>query len=299
MRLCVIKAIAWSMVAFLSAIAPAGAVTKVPPGNVNAEQPPIPGASQRRTKALKTTFDAKYAKVYALLKGDKKLRAAIRKVAGQFGIDPVHIAGAIVGEHTYNVDVYDRLQTYYVKAIAWVKEDVRFEHGGESVDDFIRRPQFSKCDESAGSYAVWTCRENIWNKAFRGKTVDGAAFPNDRFSAVFFQPFYAGQTFGIGQVNPLTALKLSDTVNRVTGLPKLSHTNGKRLYETIMNPDKTLPYVAASLKTSIDAYRRIADFDISGNHRNIVQHRRGGTARRGARRQEPQARRSRPTTAAA
>ena len=42
-------------------------------------------------------------------------------------------------------------------------------------------------------------------------------WPNDRFSAVFFQPFYAGQTFGIGQLNPLTALKMSDMVSRTTG----------------------------------------------------------------------------------
>ena len=37
-----------------------------------------------------------------------------------YGIDPLHIVGAIVGEHTYNVDAYDRLQTYYVKAIAYL-----------------------------------------------------------------------------------------------------------------------------------------------------------------------------------
>ena len=33
---------------------------------------------------------------------------------------PMHIVGAIVGEHTYNVDAYDRLQTYYVKAVAYL-----------------------------------------------------------------------------------------------------------------------------------------------------------------------------------
>ena len=32
-----------------------------------------------------------------------------------------------------------------------------------------------------------------------------------------------------------------------------------------MDPDLTLPYVAATLKTSIDAYRDIAGFDISQN----------------------------------
>ena len=34
-----------------------------------------------------------------------------------------------------------------------------------------------------------------------------------------------------------------------------------------MDPDLTLPYVAATLKTSIDAYRDIAGFDISQQSR--------------------------------
>ena len=34
--------------------------------------------------------------------------------------------GAIVGEHTYNVDAYDRLQSYYVKAAAYAGDRFRF-----------------------------------------------------------------------------------------------------------------------------------------------------------------------------
>ncbi len=253
--------------AFLGAAVPAMALaaTVVPEGNRHAEQPAIPGASARRTAANKTTFDAKYAKVLALLRSDAKLRSKIRQSANQFGIDPVHVAGAIIGEHTYNVDVYDRLQTYYVKAVSYLSSAIDFEHDGENVLDFVKRPQFSACEGLGDSYALWTCRETVWDTRFRGRTVDGKAFPNRRFSAVFFQPFYAGQTFGIGQLNPLTALKMSDMVSRVTGARKLDAGDPNRVYETIMDPDKTLPYVAAALKTSIDAYRTIAGFDISKN----------------------------------
>ncbi|RUY11597.1 DUF1402 family protein, partial [Mesorhizobium sp. M7A.F.Ca.US.005.03.2.1] len=45
----------------------AEAATLVPPGNRNAVQPDIPGASSRRTQATNTSFQAKYRKVYALL----------------------------------------------------------------------------------------------------------------------------------------------------------------------------------------------------------------------------------------
>lgn len=246
-------------------VASAAAQVVVPPGNRADEQPDVPGASTSRTNAGKTTFEAKYRKVYALLKNDGKLRGKISEAAAAYGIDPMHIVGAIVGEHTYNVDAYDRLQTYYVKAVAYLKSQLSFSYEGEDVADFVRRPQFDKCDGKSGSYAVWTCREAVWNKSFRGKVVGGTAFPNDRFSATFFQPFYAGQTFGLGQLNPLTALQMSDIVHQVSGLPRLDVSDPNRIYETIMDPDLTLAYVAATLKTSIDAYRDIAGFDISQN----------------------------------
>ena len=243
----------------------AEAAVPVPAGNRHAEQPAVPGASASRTKALKTTFDAKYRKVLALLKNDRSLRAKIVETARQYGIDPMHIAGAIVGEHTYNVDAYDRLQTYYVKAVSYLGSRFSFAHGDEDIADFIMRPEFDACPASSDSYDLWVCRENVWNRDFRGQTVGGVTFPNDRFSAVFFQPFYAGQTFGIGQLNPLTALQMSDLVHQVSGLPKLDAGQPNQVYETIMDPDLTLPYVAATLKKSIDAYRTIAGFDISQN----------------------------------
>ena len=246
-------------------IAVAAAATLVPPGNRFVEQPGVPGGSTKRTHAGKTTFEAKYQKVYALLRNDAALRSKIEDVAATYGIDPMHIVGAIVGEHTYNVDAYDRLQTYYVKAVSYLKSSLSFRYDGEDISDFVTRPQFSACAGKSDSYDLWACREAVWNKSFRGKNVDGTEFPNDRFSATFFQPYYAGQTFGLGQLNPLTALQMSDLVHQVSGLPELDAGDPNKVYETIMDPDLTLPYVAATLKTSIDAYRSIAGFDISQN----------------------------------
>lgn len=254
-----------SILVLTGGVLPATAQTLVPPGNRNAEQPTVPGASSKRTKAGKTSFDAKYRKVYALFKNDAALRAKIREVASAYRIDPMHIVGALVGEHTYNVDAYDRLQTYYVKAAAYLNNGISFTYKGEDVTDFIQRPEFAGCASKTDSYDLWECRENVWNRQFRGKTVGGKSYPNDRLSATFFQPFYAGQTFGLGQLNPLTALQVSDLVHRVSGLPKLDAARPGQVYETIMDPDLTLPYVAAVVKTSIDAYRNIAGFDISKN----------------------------------
>ncbi len=240
------------------------AVDVVPAGNRNAEQPAIPGASVRRTKAGRTSFDAKYEKVRDLLANDRQLTGKIKSVAGKYGIDPIHMVGAIVGEHTYNVDAYDRLQSYYVKAASYTG-NFRFAYDGESIGDFLARPEFAACAGKKGSYALWTCREGVWNRTFRGHTVGGTSFPDNRFSAVFFQPFYAGQTFGLGQINPLTALTLTDDVARISGYDRLDENDAAGVYQAIMDPDTSLAYMAAAIRRSIDAYRKIAGVDISKN----------------------------------
>ncbi|MGO4138162.1 DUF1402 family protein [Rhizobium brockwellii] len=245
--------------------APAFAMQTVPAGNRHAEQPDIPGASIRRTKGTKSSFDLKYEKVHELLATDRELMNKIRKISSAYGINPIHVVGAIVGEHTYNVDAYDRLQAYYVKAASYAGESFRFAYDGENVDEFVARPQFAECKSKSDSYTLWSCREDVWETDFRGKTVGGTSFPNNRFSAVFFQPFYAGQTFGLGQVNPLTALMLSDLVTRVSGYPKLNEKNAGAVYKAIMDPDISLAFVAASIRRSIDDYKEIAGIDISGN----------------------------------
>ena len=254
----------FSLLISCALLAPAMAhAATVPPGNRNAEQPDIPGASKRRTKAGKTTFDQKYEKVRDLLASDKKLIAKIKSTASAYGIDPIHIVGALVGEHTYNVDAYDRLQSYYVKAASYAGNSFRFAYDGESIADFVARPEFSRC--KGDSYTLWTCREDVWDSSFRGRRVGAKSYPNNRFSAVFFQPFYAGQTFGLGQVNPLTALMMSDMVSRKSGVAKLDENDAGEVYRAIMDPDLSLAFTAAIIRRSIDDYRSIAGMDISRN----------------------------------
>ncbi len=246
-------------------VVPAFALIMVPPGNRSVQQPEIPYGAVSRTRATNGSFQDKYEKIRDLLASDKKLIGKIRKAANEYGIDPIHIVGALVGEHTYNVDALDHLQTYYVKAISYFKSDVQFAHEREKVSKFVKRPEFAKCETARDSYDRWACRESIWEAQFRGRNKGGKLWPDDRFGRVFFQPFYAGQTFGLGQLNPLTALRVTDLVTRVSGLRKLSADRASHVYKTIMEPDTTLKYMAAVLRVSIDAYRDIAGFDISDN----------------------------------
>ncbi len=244
---------------------PSSAETRVPPGNRHAEQPDIPGGSRSRTAATRSSFEAKYEKIHALLAENRSLQDKIRKAARAYGIRPIHIAGALVGEHTYNVDAMDRLQTYYVKAAAYLTSGIDFAYRGEEVADFVARPEFQPCEKERRDARLWACREAVFDKRFRGRTVDGTTYPDDRFGAVFFQPLYAGQTFGLGQLNPLTALSVTDMVHRVSGYPVLDMRDAGEVYAAIMDPDQTLAYMAAVIRISIDAYRDIAGFDISDN----------------------------------
>ena len=240
-------------------------VILVPPGNRSAKQPPISTSSVIRTAETNGTFAAKYQSVYRQLAGDRQLIGKIEKAAATYGIDPIHMIGAIIGEHTYNVDVMDTLQGYYVKALAYLGAKMTFAYDGEDVRDFVKRPQFAKCDKATNDYDLWTCREDVWKAAFRGKTVDGKKFPDDRFQRVFFQPFFAGQTFGLGQLSPLTALSVSDFVAAKSGLPELSLNHPNEIYHAVMDPDMSLDYMAAIIAKDIEAYRTIAGFDISDN----------------------------------
>jgi len=247
--------------------APAGGIIVVPPGNVSATQPPVYWGSKFLTSMGTTkSYAGKYKKIYDLLAGDPRLMTNIKKAAAIYGIDPMHIIGALVGEHTYNIDTYDTLQTYYVKALEYVDNDtLKFQYNGQTARQLFARPEFADCEKLTNNYELWDCRETVWNHKFFGRFVDGHYYPRDRLHRVFFQPMFAGQTFGIGQISPVAALMVTDLVHQKSGLPLLSIDHASEVYAQIMNPDTSLHYVAAEIRVSIDMYKKIAGFDISKN----------------------------------
>lgn len=245
----------------------AGGVTVIPADYHAKEQPRVYAGSYVLTTIHNSGgFKEKYAKVYGLLSRDKALIGKIKKAAAAYGIDPIHIIGAIVGEHTYNIDTYDTLQTYYVKALEYVSnKSLVFEYNHETAEHLFQRPQFARCNDMKSNYELWDCRQTVWNTTFFGKFVDGKLYPHDRLHRVFFQPMFSGQTFGIGQISPVAALMVTDVTHAKSGLPLLTIGNAPEVYQQIMNPDTGVIYIAAQIKQSIDMYRNIAGFDISKN----------------------------------
>ncbi|AYG63292.1 DUF1402 family protein [Rhizobium jaguaris] len=236
----------------------------VPSGNRNSIQPPIPNTSALRAKAFNTTYEEKYQKIVSVLREDKDLMASIRKAAQAYQIDPIHIIGALVGEHTYNITIVNRVKSYYVKALTYSEADFKFSYKDVSVQSFVKKPEFAHCDTFTGSAELWECRDETWDKNFRGKVIDGVAYENMTFQRAFFQPFYAGQTFGLGQISPLTALEVTDLVHATSGLPKLSSDDPQAIYRDIMDPERSVIYIAAIVRDAMDAYRA-QGFDITDN----------------------------------
>jgi hypothetical protein len=277
------KIVTWSIPALFAGLAICLAVTI--DTSVSAETPPrpnvivIPSDYHAKTQprvfagailltAIRNSgsYEDKYRQIYKLLSSDKTLVGQIKKVAALYQIDPLHILGAIVGEHTYNIDVVNTLDTYYIKALEYAHDrSLVFEYKGEKAKDLFGRPQFAKCETLKLDYEIWDCRQTVWNRSFFGKIVDGRLYPHDRLHRVFFGPMYSGQSFGLGQLSAVVALSVTDLVHKRSGLPLLSIDNAPEVYQQIMNPETNIHYIAAEIRVSIDEYKKIAGFDMSQN----------------------------------
>ncbi len=144
---------------------PSLGATVVPPGNRNAHQPPIPYGAVSRTRSTNGSFLGKYEKIRDLIGGDAKLRAKIKAAAARYGIDPVHIVGALIGEHTYNVDALDHIQTYVVKAASYLGSDLAFKYDGEKVTQFVAAPGICRLPNHRGQLRpVVVPRKYVGNK---------------------------------------------------------------------------------------------------------------------------------------
>jgi len=72
-------------------------------------------------------------------------------------------------------------------------------------------------------------------------------------------------------------------VTKVSGFPKLDENKAADVYDAIMDPDKSLAYMAATIRRSIDDYKTIADVDISRNPGiTATLYNTGGSAQRAA-----------------
>lgn len=249
---------------------------KIPAGNTLAEMPPVPEKSLNRyvadllNKDLATNPLPFYIQRYELVK--KKLftnyetktfslKREILLAASLYHIDPIHIASAIIGEHVFNVDIKDTAQEYFVKLKIWEA----YWNNKHPFAEIIDCPEMNICKSVPTEYLKWDCYGYQWEKAFRNKNACGRKFPNSSLVTTFFDPTTAGKTYGLGQMGPIKVLGLTDVVNRISGLPKLSITEIDQVYKATLDPASAVHYIAAAAVNSIEIYKKETGFDISEN----------------------------------
>ncbi|PLX35689.1 MAG: hypothetical protein C0605_08795 [Hyphomicrobiales bacterium] len=243
-------------------------VVKVDPGNAQKKSPAVSRQSLTARRKTRTNINNKVTAIFRFFQREKKLILKIKAIAATYKIDPLHILGAIAGEHAFNVDVYDKVQHYAMKSITFAgNRFVSFScrKCRMSLDEFLKLDALKPCKRKLGSDRYWNCVENIWIRSYYNRTVDGRKFPRLRFNEAFFNPYALGQTYGLGQLSPLSALKATDLTHKIGGLAKLDSTDPAKVYAHIMDTEKNLHYIAATIRNAISIYRRTANFDISKN----------------------------------
>lgn len=219
---------------------------------------------------LETRFNGAITK---LNRRDKAVRAELVKAAQIYGVDPILVISCILGEHTFNVGMTDWAQDQYVQARQWAdKWATRFVNNKVNLVDLLQRPEFEECAapvRAGGSqYDFWLCADRVWMKSFRGKFTDAtktARFPYESFKYAFFNPLSSGYTYGLGQLDPIRALMVTDLVHAKSGLRFLSVERPYEIYEDIINEMTSMHYLTANVALILKVYRDKAGFDLSKN----------------------------------
>lgn len=243
-------------------------VIKVKPGNTSKASPAVDRQSLTARRKKRSNINNKVTAIFRFFQREQQLVRTIKSIAKNYNIAPVHMMGAIAGEHAFNVDVYDKVQHYAMRSITFAGNKlVSFScrKCRMSLNEFLELDKVKPCKRRKDSDAYWSCVENVWMKEFFNKTIDGRKFPRLRFNEAFFNPYALGQTYGLGQLSPLSALKATDTTSRIGRLKKLSIDDPALVYGHIMDTNKNLHYIAATIRNAIDIYRKEANFDISEN----------------------------------
>lgn len=251
----------------------------VPPGNLN------PALSWETLYAnMPTTTKKEFADYAADPDGlkaaiESKYKTALKKIARKpelinemikagrlYGIDPILILGTVIGEHSYNVGYADLGQDTIAKwAGSW---GTKLLMNSEDLLVLLKAPRTAaSCDKwLATSHAeYWDCVAFVWNKDFKNNPNDTVENDNLGFRTKFFNPVGVGMTYGLGQLDPIRALMVNDIVHKTSGLPLLTIEQPDKIYAAIIDPISGVHYVAANITLYLQAYLKIANFDIQNN----------------------------------
>ncbi len=201
----------------------------------------------------------------------KELKRPINSAARTFGIDPIHIAGAIAGEHALNVSMVDTAQNLAARAFtnAQIWAQTNAQDSSKNLGVLIQGEKYQECLQKSRDYDLWLCVVDKWNKQNAINVLFGNKEYFRRFTSHFFNPnsnAQIGLTFGVGQMSPVRALMVDDLVARAGRNPInfIEVGDVSRIYENILEPNSVVYYVAATISYALAIYGS-GGFDISQN----------------------------------
>lgn len=232
-------------------------ITPIPSGNRYASMPVMTVAGQPRAVNL-AEVNGKFERALLALESDR-IGTMVKQVAPLYGVDPLLVIGAIIGEHSFNTQLVMNGQNAYIGMLpGWVS---RFRSNRVSLADTIQRPEFARCRAMGNDYDRWYCNIEVWEQSFRGRQ----GYSGESMRSAFFNPVYQGHTFGVGQLDPLRALMVADRVARVTGRPPIDVSDSTTVYGAILDTRQSVHYLSANVALILEAYRNYAKMDISTN----------------------------------
>lgn len=251
----------------------AGQVIQVPPGNRFATSPAYTRTVMKKITEQLISPEERFNGTLAVLRRNN-FASILNRVAPLYGVPPIAVLAAVVGEHTFNTGIADFGQGVYMNMIkGWVS----FSSGKQNLSTLVREAPFQNCHNLPSSYDIWNCFMKVWDTNYRGRGGNSAY----GMEMAFFDPYYAGHTFGIGQLNPMRALMTADVVARVRGTAPISIDNPESVYTAILDTESNVHHMSASLAAIIRTYRKITGFDISTNIGVVATlHNLGGEVRR-------------------
>jgi len=248
-------------------------IIQVPPGNRFVTSPAYSRSVMKTISERMISPEDRFNGTLAILRSNN-FANVLERIAPQYGVTPIVVLAAIVGEHTFNTGIADFGQGIYMNMIkGWVS----FSSNKKSLATLVREPAFQQCHSLPSSYDIWNCFMSVWDAQYRGRGGNSAY----GMEMAFFDPYFAGHTFGIGQLNPMRALMTADVVAQVRGRAPISIDNPEAVYTAILDTESNVHHMSASLAAIIRTYRKITGFDISTNIGVVATlHNLGGEVRR-------------------
>lgn len=247
------------------------------PADLHAKyMPPLPELTKarllkRKIKKSTTTEEAlsikdermieeKYNNAMRALEKDGTFEK-IKEISKLYNIDPIHVAGAIIGEHTFNVDILDKVQNYVgLMYKGWLNY---FDRRKSKFHEFLKIPEINVLlkKKNISDSDRWLEIANIYETKYAGK--DG--YPATTFLMAFFDPLGSGKSYGLGQLSPYRVLIANDVAHRFGGIPYVDVFDTEELYRGVLDKELSIHYICATIWVELDYYKKYANFDLSQN----------------------------------